>query len=85
MAAQRPFYFDHVAELTDLALAEFYELTGTDLERKFSSRTIFGAETRAARGARVVRNPARTPRGRVATPAAWYHLGLEPPAGDQLW
>ncbi|NKE58537.1 Holliday junction branch migration DNA helicase RuvB [Lentzea sp. PSKA42] len=28
---------------------------------------------------------ARTPRGRVATPAAWYHLGLEPPAGDQLW
>ncbi|TWP52160.1 Holliday junction branch migration DNA helicase RuvB [Lentzea tibetensis] len=28
---------------------------------------------------------ARTPRGRVATPAAWLHLGLEPPAGDQLW
>ncbi|MEU7477963.1 Holliday junction branch migration DNA helicase RuvB [Lentzea sp. NPDC042327] len=28
---------------------------------------------------------ARTPRGRVATPAAWQHLGLEPPAGDQLW
>ncbi|GLZ34735.1 Holliday junction ATP-dependent DNA helicase RuvB [Lentzea sp. NBRC 105346] len=28
---------------------------------------------------------ARTPRGRVATPAAWIHLGLEPPAGDQLW
>ncbi|KOV81560.1 ATP-dependent DNA helicase RuvB [Nocardia sp. NRRL S-836] len=28
---------------------------------------------------------ARTPRGRVATPAAWHHLGLEPPAGDQLW
>ncbi|GMA25870.1 hypothetical protein GCM10025864_36290 [Luteimicrobium album] len=23
---------------------------------------------------------ARTPRGRVATPAAWRHLGLEPPA-----
>ncbi len=22
----------------------------------------------------------RTPRGRVATPAAWQHLGLEPPA-----
>ncbi|GAB3990041.1 Holliday junction branch migration DNA helicase RuvB [Nocardioides marmoraquaticus] len=25
---------------------------------------------------------ARTPRGRVATPAAWAHLGLEPPAGS---
>ena len=24
---------------------------------------------------------ARTPRGRVATPAAWEHLGLRPPAG----
>ena len=24
---------------------------------------------------------ARTPRGRVATPAAWTHLGLRPPAG----
>ncbi len=24
---------------------------------------------------------ARTPRGRVATPAAWAHLGLRPPAG----
>ena len=26
---------------------------------------------------------ARTPRGRVATPAAWAHLGLEPPAPAQ--
>ena len=26
---------------------------------------------------------ARTPRGRVATPAAWMHLGLEPPAPAQ--
>jgi holliday junction DNA helicase RuvB len=26
---------------------------------------------------------ARTPRGRVATPAAWLHLGLEPPAPAQ--
>jgi holliday junction DNA helicase RuvB len=26
---------------------------------------------------------ARTPRGRVATPAAWAHLGLEPPAPPQ--
>ena len=25
---------------------------------------------------------ARTPRGRVATPAAWQHLGLMPPAGS---
>ena len=24
---------------------------------------------------------ARTPRGRVATAAAWHHLGLTPPAG----
>ena len=31
----------------------------------------------------LVRNGflARTPRGRVATPAAWRHLGLEVPAG----
>ena len=28
VAAQRPFYFDHVAELTDRAMAEFAELTG---------------------------------------------------------
>lgn len=26
----------------------------------------------------------RTPRGRVATPAAWRHLGVEPPVGLQL-
>lgn len=26
----------------------------------------------------------RTPRGRVATPAAWRHLGVEPPVGVQL-
>ena len=25
---------------------------------------------------------ARTPRGRIATPAAWAHLGLRPPAGS---
>jgi len=25
---------------------------------------------------------ARTPRGRIATPAAWHHLGLRPPAGS---
>jgi Holliday junction DNA helicase RuvB len=25
---------------------------------------------------------ARTPRGRVATPAAWEHLGLTPAAGS---
>ena len=32
-------------------------------------------------------SPARTPRGRVATPAAWQHLGLTPPrraAGSAL-
>ncbi|WP_049798417.1 Holliday junction branch migration DNA helicase RuvB [Aeromicrobium massiliense] len=26
---------------------------------------------------------ARTPRGRVATPAAWQHLGLQPPRGSE--
>ncbi|MFT4287828.1 Holliday junction branch migration DNA helicase RuvB [Nocardioides sp.] len=33
----------------------------------------------------LVRNGflARTPRGRIATPAAWSHLGLRPPAVDQ--
>jgi len=25
---------------------------------------------------------ARTPRGRVAMPAAWNHIGLDPPAGQ---
>ena len=28
VAAQRPFYFDHVADLTDQAMEEFYQLTG---------------------------------------------------------
>jgi pyruvate-ferredoxin/flavodoxin oxidoreductase len=28
VAAQRPFYFDHVASLTDQAMEEFYQLTG---------------------------------------------------------
>ena len=27
----------------------------------------------------------RTPRGRVATPSAFRHLGLTPPAGATLW
>jgi Holliday junction DNA helicase RuvB len=27
---------------------------------------------------------ARTPRGRVATPAAWAHLGLTPPKGSAV-
>jgi len=27
---------------------------------------------------------ARTPRGRIATPAAWHHLGLTPPAGRAI-
>jgi len=26
---------------------------------------------------------ARTPRGRVATPAGWHHLGLAPPRGSE--
>ena len=28
VAAQRPFYFDHVADLTDQAMEEYYQLTG---------------------------------------------------------
>jgi Holliday junction DNA helicase RuvB len=34
----------------------------------------------------LVRNGflARTPRGRVATPAAWQHLGLAAPTGSAL-
>jgi Holliday junction DNA helicase RuvB len=28
---------------------------------------------------------ARTPRGRVATPAAWVHLGLTPPTGQPIY
>lgn len=28
---------------------------------------------------------ARSPRGRIATPAAWEHLGLTPPAEGTLW
>src|SRR4029079_19162026 len=28
---------------------------------------------------------ARTPRGRVATPAAWVHLGLSPPTGQPAY
>ena len=35
----------------------------------------------------LVRNGflARTPRGRVATPAAWSHLGLTPPRGIEAY
>ncbi len=33
VAAQRPFYFDHVRELTDQAMAEYAELTGRRYER----------------------------------------------------
>jgi pyruvate-ferredoxin/flavodoxin oxidoreductase len=33
IAAQRPFYFDHVAELTDAAMAEFAALTGRGYAR----------------------------------------------------
>ncbi len=35
VAAQRPFYFDHVAELTDRAMEEFYQLTGRRYARAF--------------------------------------------------
>ena len=33
LAAQRPFYFDHIAELTDRAFDEFAELTGRRYRR----------------------------------------------------
>jgi pyruvate-ferredoxin/flavodoxin oxidoreductase len=33
VAAQRPFFFDHIRELTDQAFEEFYELTGRRYER----------------------------------------------------
>jgi pyruvate-ferredoxin/flavodoxin oxidoreductase len=38
VAAQRPFYFDHVVELTDLAFAEFAALTGRRYERAMGYR-----------------------------------------------
>jgi pyruvate-ferredoxin/flavodoxin oxidoreductase len=39
VAAQRPFFFDHVAELTDRAFREFYELTGREYARLMTYRT----------------------------------------------
>ncbi|MDH3751422.1 MAG: 2-oxoacid:acceptor oxidoreductase family protein, partial [Gammaproteobacteria bacterium] len=38
VAAQRPFFFDHVQALTDQALAEFAELTGRDYARVMTYR-----------------------------------------------
>jgi pyruvate-ferredoxin/flavodoxin oxidoreductase len=38
VAAQRPFYFDHLVELTDLAFAEFAALTGRRYERAMGYR-----------------------------------------------
>jgi pyruvate-ferredoxin/flavodoxin oxidoreductase len=38
VAAQRPFYFDHVAELTDRAMREFAELTGRRYARAIGYR-----------------------------------------------
>lgn len=43
VAAQRPFYFDHVAELTDRAFAEFAELTGRAYAR-IGGHLLDGAE-----------------------------------------
>jgi pyruvate-ferredoxin/flavodoxin oxidoreductase len=39
VAAQRPFYFDHVAELTDRAIDEFATLTGRRYQRASGYRT----------------------------------------------
>ena len=36
VAAQRPFFFDHIQELTDLAFEEFYQLTGRRYNRVMS-------------------------------------------------
>ena len=38
VAAQRPFYFDHVAELTDRSMAEFATLTGREYARVMGYR-----------------------------------------------
>ncbi len=38
VAAQRPFFFDHIRELTDQAMAEFYELTGRQYQRVMTYR-----------------------------------------------
>ncbi|NNF22559.1 MAG: pyruvate ferredoxin oxidoreductase [Saprospiraceae bacterium] len=39
VAAQRPFFFDHIQELTDQAFEEFYALTGRRYERVMGYRT----------------------------------------------
>jgi pyruvate-ferredoxin/flavodoxin oxidoreductase len=39
VAAQRPFFFDHLRELTDQAMAEFHELTGRRYQRVATYRT----------------------------------------------
>jgi pyruvate-ferredoxin/flavodoxin oxidoreductase len=38
VAAQRPFFFDHIAEITDRAMDEFYELTGRRYNRVVTYR-----------------------------------------------
>ena len=38
VAAQRPFFFDHIKELTDNAFEEYYQLTGRRYERVLSYR-----------------------------------------------
>ncbi len=38
VAAQRPFFFDHIRELTDQSMAEFYELTGRRYQRVMTYR-----------------------------------------------
>ncbi|MCB0554565.1 MAG: 2-oxoacid:acceptor oxidoreductase family protein, partial [Phaeodactylibacter sp.] len=38
VAAQRPYFFDHIKELTDRAFEEYYELTGRRYERVMSYR-----------------------------------------------
>ena len=39
VAAQRPYFFDHLPELTERAFAEFYELTGRRYQRVMTYRT----------------------------------------------
>ncbi len=38
VAAQRPFFFDHIQELTDMAFEEYYKLTGRHYQRVMSYR-----------------------------------------------
>jgi hypothetical protein len=60
VAAQRPFYFDHVAELTELAMAEYAALTGRRYERAMGYRLEDAEYVLAGQGS-VVPTPSWSP------------------------